>query len=87
MDYIFCPWTEEDLSKELDLQIKGAEKSSVWGLLGSPFHTSTLHHWQVIIMAVVLVLEISHKRINLFYGFNKPNPCGLDAFSHGVSKL
>lgn len=25
---------KEDLSKELDLQIKGAEKPSVWGLLG-----------------------------------------------------
>ncbi|KAK6917355.1 DnaJ domain [Dillenia turbinata] len=29
--------TEEDLSKELDLQIKGAEKPSLWGLLGVRF--------------------------------------------------
>lgn len=28
---------EEDLSKELDLQIKGAEKPSVWGLIGVRF--------------------------------------------------
>lgn len=28
---------EEDLSKELDLQIKGAEKPSVWGLIGVLF--------------------------------------------------
>uniref|UniRef100_A0A7N0TN07 J domain-containing protein n=1 Tax=Kalanchoe fedtschenkoi TaxID=63787 RepID=A0A7N0TN07_KALFE len=28
---------KEDLSKELDLQIKGAEKPSVWGLLGVRF--------------------------------------------------
>ncbi|KAJ0080640.1 hypothetical protein Patl1_11057 [Pistacia atlantica] len=29
--------TEEDLSKELDLQIKGAEKPSVWELIGVRF--------------------------------------------------
>lgn len=28
---------DEDLSKELNLQIKGAEKPSVWGLLGIRF--------------------------------------------------
>lgn len=28
---------EEDLSKELDLQIKGAEKPSIWQLLGVRF--------------------------------------------------
>lgn len=28
---------EEDLSNELELQIKGAEKPSIWGLLGIRF--------------------------------------------------
>ncbi|KAJ8442277.1 hypothetical protein Cgig2_011200 [Carnegiea gigantea] len=32
-----CRKVEEDLSKELDLQIKGAEKPSVWGLIGVRF--------------------------------------------------
>ncbi|XAR53761.1 hypothetical protein NMG60_11022438 [Bertholletia excelsa] len=43
---------EEDLSKELDLQIKGAEKPSIWGLLGVrfillPYTVGKLLIWQI----------------------------------------
>lgn len=32
-----CRNVQEDLSKELDLQINGAEKPSLWGLVGVGF--------------------------------------------------
>lgn len=38
---VVCPFfnrkMEEELSKELELQIKGAEKPSIWALLGIRF--------------------------------------------------